>query len=511
MKRILAVLCALLLTFSFDGHAAEGKSKKKSAKASHNVSRNVTASKQKSSKQATRKKAVESTAKAKNDTPRHAALVINADNGKILLNESAYAIRYPASLTKMMTLYLTFEALKSGKLQWNKMLPASSLAAMQPQTNISLQEGDRISVQTAVLALIIRSANDASVVLAEALGGSKENFAYMMTEKARDLGMKNTVFRNPNGLPDKDQHTTAYDMAMLGIALRKDFPEYYSLFKTQQFSYNGRTYKGHNKVLNRLDGVDGIKTGYIGASGFNLVSSIKKDGVNLVGVVLGGRSGAERDNYMVSILKKNYDEQYALLHNGKSATQVADAQEEPKAPTDTGIFSRLASAAPSLITNANAEDEQGDRTTEESVAMQEPSTTPEKPAPLRSNKFNISVTPEIKEASDLKPNTLDHQMASLADKTASLSRNSAAEMSKPWGIQFGAYSDKNAAEKAAEKALGLVSRNLDTAQIAIATEGKEGKAIHRARLGNLTRKEARTACQILQAANSQCFALMVSN
>lgn len=254
---------------------------------------------------------------------RFSALVVNASNGKILYEKNAGGTRYPASLTKMMTLYLTFEALNKNKLEMTDTLPVSRNAASQPQTNISLDAGDRLSVKTAIESVIVRSANDSAMVLAEAIGGSEDNFANMMTKKAKQLGMKNTVFRNPNGLPDNGQITTAYDMAKLGIALRRDFPNYYPLFKTTEFTHNGITYPGHNRVMNRYDGVDGIKTGYIRASGFNLVTSVKKDGYSLVAVIMGGESGAIRDNQMIDMLDKVFSDleekqqKFAELNNHK--------------------------------------------------------------------------------------------------------------------------------------------------------------------------------------------------
>ncbi len=497
MRRFVVLLCVLVFAFS---HTAEAKTKKhKKHAAAQNVSRQVATG----------------TSSASRGNPRHAALIINADTGQVLLDENANAIRYPASLTKMMTLYLAFDALKTGKLKWNQMLPASSLAAAQPQTNVFLNEGDRISVQTCVLALIVRSANDAAYVLAEALGGNKENFAAMMTSKARQLGMKDTVFRNPNGLPDKNQITTAMDMAKLGMALRRDFPAYYPMFKTQEFSFNGRHYTGHNRVLNRLDGVDGIKTGYIGASGFNLVSSIKKDGVNLVGVVMGGRSGAERDNYMVSILKKHYDQQYALLHNATQPVQMAQQTHKPS------VLARVAAAT--LISEAHADEIKATATTSQ-ITTKPATTTPTAPTATTHNATPASSAPSLTIAvapvavavatptpTQPRPNTLDHQLANLAGKTASISQTSGAETAKPWGIQIGAYKDKASAKQAIHKVLSMVGKNVSNPSVAIASEGKKGKAIHRARLGNLTRKEAQSACQKLQAANSPCFALMVSN
>lgn len=240
------------------------------------------------------------------NSPRFAALVVNAKTGQILYEKNAGEIRYPASLTKMMTLYLTFDALKKGKLSMDGTLPVSEKAASQPQTNIALEEGDRLPVRTAIESVIVRSANDSAMVLSEALGETSWNFALMMTKKARALGMKNTVFRNPNGLPDNGQYTTAYDMAKLGIALRRDFPEYYPMFKLQSFSYNGITYPGHNRVMEKYEGADGIKTGYIRASGFNLVTSVKKNGYNLVAVIMGGRTASDRDTAMINLLDRTF-------------------------------------------------------------------------------------------------------------------------------------------------------------------------------------------------------------
>ncbi|MGE0753533.1 MAG: D-alanyl-D-alanine carboxypeptidase family protein [Alphaproteobacteria bacterium] len=235
-----------------------------------------------------------------------AALVVDADTGRVLYEKNAGATRYPASLTKMMTLYLTFDALKKGKLSLNQQIAVSKKAAAQPATNIKLSVGDRISVEKAIESLVVRSANDSAIVLAEAIGKTEWNFALMMTNKARELGMQSTVFRNPHGLPDDKQYTTAYDMARLAIALRRDFPSYYPYFSLQEMSYNGVNYTSHNKVLKIYPGVDGLKTGYIRASGFNLVTSAKRHGFNLVAVVMGGDSAKERDSEMVGLLDRTF-------------------------------------------------------------------------------------------------------------------------------------------------------------------------------------------------------------
>lgn len=265
-------------------------------------------SKQTVSKTATKASSSKKTKASKKTAPvsKYSALVVDADTGKVLYEHNAGAVRYPASLTKMMTLYLAFDALKKGKLRFDQQLPVSAKAASQPQTNIALNKGDNLSVQDAIESLVVRSANDAALVLAESLGKTEWNFALMMTKKAHELGMKNTVFRNPSGLPDNKQHTTAYDMARLAIALRRDFPEYYPVFKLQNFVYNGVEYTTHNHIIERYPGADGIKTGYIRASGYNLVTSVQKDGYNLVAVIMGGTTASSRDNQMISLLDRTF-------------------------------------------------------------------------------------------------------------------------------------------------------------------------------------------------------------
>lgn len=236
----------------------------------------------------------------------YAELVVDANTGTILYEKNAEELRYPASLTKMMTLYVLFDAIQNKTVSMSTLLPVSEKAAGQPPTNIFLNEGDRVPVRTAIEALVIRSANDVAMVVAEALGGSQSGFAAMMNKKASELGMSRTRFYNPSGLPDDRQVTTAMDMAKLGIALRRDFPEYYHYFSQDDFSFNGRNYTSHNRLLGRYPGADGIKTGYIRASGFNLVTSVERGRTRLVGVVLGGKTGAARDQEMMGILDQTF-------------------------------------------------------------------------------------------------------------------------------------------------------------------------------------------------------------
>jgi D-alanyl-D-alanine carboxypeptidase len=234
---------------------------------------------------------------------RHSAIVVDANTGKTLYASDANARRYPASLTKMMTLYLTFEALAKGKIRKSTQVPFSANAAAEPPTKLGVKKGGSITVDDAILSMVTKSANDSATAMGELLGGNETNFARMMTAKARGLGMKGTVFRNANGLPNTGQFTTAHDMAILGIALREHFPQYYDYFSQRSFMFGRTRINGHNRLLGRIKGVDGIKTGYTRASGFNLVSSVKLDGRSIVGVVMGGTSGRSRDDEMAKLIK----------------------------------------------------------------------------------------------------------------------------------------------------------------------------------------------------------------
>jgi len=237
---------------------------------------------------------------------KYAAIIIDADSGEILHEVNADTRNYPASLTKMMTLYMTFEALDNGSLKLSDKMKVSRRASGQAPSKLGLKRGDTILVRDAILALVTKSANDVATVLAEKLGETEVNFARMMTKKGHELGMKRTTFRNASGLPNRRQLSTARELAVLARALIKNHGKYYTYFSTANFSYKKRTYKNHNKLLKTYEGADGIKTGYIRVSGFNLAASAVRNGRRLIGVLMGGRSAKSRNIQMAKLLDKGF-------------------------------------------------------------------------------------------------------------------------------------------------------------------------------------------------------------
>jgi D-alanyl-D-alanine carboxypeptidase len=227
--------------------------------------------------------------------PRYASIVVDANSGEVLYEKHADSARYPASITKLMTLYLTFEALQSGKLHMDDRVPFSSLAAAQSPSKLGVPPGESITVEEAIEAMAILSANDAAVAMSEKIGGSESRFAALMTLRAQELGMRNSQFVNANGLPDSRQISTARDIAIMSRAIMRDFPQYYHYFSQREFTYRGRLIRTHNHLLDEVPGVDGLKTGFINAAGFNIAISGVRDGRRLIVVVLGGSSRASRD------------------------------------------------------------------------------------------------------------------------------------------------------------------------------------------------------------------------
>lgn len=240
------------------------------------------------------------------DMRNYASLVVNYDTGKVIHQVNAHEIRHPASLTKMMTLFVVFDALKTGRLRMDQKLPISAFAARQACSCLPIQAGEMITVKDAIYGAIVKSANNATCVLGEAIAGNTQKFVMMMNKKAKQLGMANTRFVNTNGLPDPRNVSTAYDMARLAIALQRDHSEYYHLFSTKSFKFKGQEIVSHNRVMHRYPWADGLKTGYTKASGFNLATSTKSPDGNLVAVVMGGPTAKARDDHMISLLESAY-------------------------------------------------------------------------------------------------------------------------------------------------------------------------------------------------------------
>jgi len=326
-------------------------------------------------------------------SPQFSSIIVDANSGATLASTSPDGIRHPASLTKIMTLYLLFERLDAGKMKLDTEMSVSEHSSDQAPTKLGLHPGQTIRVEDAIKGLVTRSANDAAVVVAEAIAGDEDGFAKLMTRKARALGMSRTTYRNASGLPDDEQVTSARDQAILGRAIQERFPRYYRYFSTVTFNYHGQSIRNHNHLLGEVEGVDGIKTGYTRASGFNLVTSIRRGNRHLVGVVLGGRSGGSRDAIMRNLLAENLDKASstrtaaAIIERNAadSNSDVADAdtpskpmqlvqgaaQAEPESPA--GALSR-AKAAASRVASTIAE----------ATAAVPPAPAKTEPAPLTS-------------------------------------------------------------------------------------------------------------------------------
>ncbi|MEK7301672.1 MAG: D-alanyl-D-alanine carboxypeptidase family protein [Pseudomonadota bacterium] len=360
---------------------------------------------------------------------------------EILLEDQADEARYPASLTKMMTLYMLFEAIEQRKMTLDTSMRVSAYAASKPSTNINLRSGEAISVREAIPALIVRSANDVAAVVAEALGDSEANFGRMMTDKARKLGMRSTTFRNASGLPNNEQKTTARDMAILSTRLMKDFPRYYHYFSTQSFSYKGTTYNSHNRLVRNTPGVDGLKTGFIQASGFNVATSAKRGNRRVVAVVMGGQTAASRDQHMAQLLDRSF--------NQSASTQLASANTRvvPVVAQKTNITTPVPRSAPLL------------KQTPDPIAMQ----------------------PTI------QPKSVNEQRVAVAD-------NNSCE------VQIGSYLAHERAQAQAQAATRWIPGAVVITEVEISN-----RKLYRARLVGLQENQARTACQHLTRQGMECL------
>ncbi|HVQ66707.1 MAG TPA: serine hydrolase [Bradyrhizobium sp.] len=332
-------------------------------------------------------------------SPQFSSIIVDGNSGAVLSSNNPDGIRRPASLTKIMTLYLLFERLDSGKMKLDTEMDVSEHASEQAPTKLGLKPGQTLKVEDAIKGLVTRSANDAAVVIAEAVAGDEDEFAKLMTRKARSLGMSKTTYRNASGLPNDEQLTTARDQATLGRAIQDRYPRYYRYFATTVFNYRGQSIRNHNRLLGNMEGIDGIKTGYTRASGFNLVSSMRRGNRHLVGVVLGGRSGGSRDATMRNLLAENLEK--GATKRTVAAITERNASDGAVDVAEAGTASRPAETAQSGSTLASAEPGLAAMPTTRSIAPAKPSlmaaaaaALPPPAAKAEQNKFEPQAKPE---------------------------------------------------------------------------------------------------------------------
>ena len=433
---------------------------------------------------------------------RSAAIVVDAKTGKVLYSADADGRRYPASLTKMMTLYLTFEALAKGKISRNSPVVFSAHAAAEAPTKLGVKAGGSVTVDTAILSIVTKSANDSATALGEMLGGNETNFARMMTAKARQLGMNGTVFRNANGLPDPGQFTTARDMATLGIALREHFPQYYAYFSQRSFLYGRQRINGHNRLLGRIKGVDGIKTGYTRASGFNLVSSVSDGNRRLVAVVMGGTSGGSRDNQMASLINTYLPR--ASTRGGGALVARADSGNPIKAlakvllpkhdaPTPDDKPVAVASADAAVADDSTVA--QDDDSSDDNAAVEE--TKPVVPA--RKVKTVIVSAPQVATA---------QVVAAYAEPTPVVDPVNTASVPSGWAIQVASSPKQSEAQAFLDKTTKQAPKVLADASGFTVAFDKDGVTYYRARFGGFGSKTAAwKACTALKKKNIECYAV----
>ncbi|EME68287.1 D-alanyl-D-alanine carboxypeptidase [Paramagnetospirillum caucaseum] len=388
---------------------------------------------------------------------RYASIVIDAESGSVLHAANPDAKSYPASLTKVMTLFLLFDELDSGRIRLDTKFTTSAHAAAQSPSKLGLEPGEKISVESLVLALVTKSANDAAVVAAEGIGGTEAHFAQMMTRKAQALGMRSTVYRNASGLPDLSQVSTVRDQALLGRALIRQHPGYYKYFSTRQFVYDGQPINTHNRLMLRYNGADGIKTGYIHASGFNLISSAKRDGQRVIGVVFGGSTAASRDKHMGQLLDKGF----ARLRKG-GGVEMAEAGHDDLPDLDELVAAAQAAKAPA-----------------------KPSAKAAKPAPAKKVAMRAPARAAAADDDD------DEDAVGDADPAS-------------WAIQVGAFGEYRPAHKAASDAAKKLGGLVSKASIDIDKTGKGAKTVYRARISGFTEDQARAACKRLGKAGKAC-------
>jgi D-alanyl-D-alanine carboxypeptidase len=485
-------------------------------------------------------------------SPPYASIVVDAKTGRILQGENVDEPRIPASITKVMTLYLLFEQLERGRIRLDTPLAVSAYAASQAPTKLGLRAGSTIEVEDAIKAMVTLSANDVSVVVAENIAGSEDAFAQMMTRKAREIGMSSSAFYNPHGLPhDPPNITTARDLSILGRAVQDRFPEYFAYFQTRSFQYGKRTIRGHNRLLGKVDGVDGIKTGYTRLSGFNLLTSVNTETRSVVAVVLGGRSGASRDQQMAALIQNHLPRAYAgnrsapSVFEGSAAAMAAEVQvrkpAEPSAeqPAPVQVPVKVASAtpqapAPQPLAERKPLDLNALRPVVASAAGASGTTTPTSgpsirwqkgPDPVPQNTqayaaLPIDVAPAPAQRSSLSGKVeaksedrvpASPQPVKAAAKTEPAKVEEAKRVERPavtgWVIQLGATDDEDKAKAMLDAARTRSGKLLAKASPFTEKVTKDGSTLYRARFSGFDEStEAERACKSLKKSGFACFA-----
>jgi len=392
-------------------------------------------------------------------------ILLDAETGQVLSEQNADLVTQPASLTKMMTLYLAFEQLNQGKIRLDQPFAVSEEAASRAPSKLALSPGDSVPVRDLILGIVTKSANDAASALAEGLAGSEANFVQYMNWKARQLGMQQTWYRNASGLPDPEQRTTARDVARLALALYHQFPREYRYFATREFDFRGETVHSHNHLLDWYDGADGIKTGYVNASGFNLAASAVRDGRRLIGVIMGGRSWHSRDKQMASLL----DQGFAVLAGRPAQPQNAPLIAAVVAPAVPATAAKaaipVAAAAPAAADAAGAQQKSG----------------------LLGNVAKAA---------------LKH-LSPVGKAEAAPLAHEAPSGGSDWAIQLGAFHDEAAAEEATRSVAGLAIAKAKPHQI-LAPAKRDSRRLYRARLLHFTSKGAEPACTELHRKGIAC-------
>ncbi len=460
-------------------------------------------------------------------SPAFSAIVVDANTGRTIWSVAEDAPRHPASITKVMTLYLLFEQLDKGAMTLQTQIPISQHAAAQEPSKLGIEPGETISVDDAIKAVVTRSANDVAVAIAEAIGRDEDTFAEMMTRKAHDLGMSSTFYRNASGLPNDQQITTARDLTILARSLEERFPRYFKYFATHEFEYAGEVIGNHNHLLGRVDGVDGIKTGYTRASGFNLLTSVHRDGRSLVAVVMGGRTAGARDRIMENLIEDHIAEA-STAHTAETIADTSRDEQPQRAAIQEANSPRpaaVSAAAPSPVPSARqaqpqlaeGDDADGDEVSTLHVAAVKPAKVlpAEKLAPRAPSVAELGWVKGPAPASKgrkIAPAGVTAAMPPAKAQTTIAARSraladdeEAGAAHKGWMIQIGATDDAAKANALLARARERDPKALAAAKPITEKVQKGGDSFYRARFAGLDPTSAESACRSLKRNGFSCF------